>query len=171
MRVSHALILAVSLTTGCGGTGSDKPSADWSSGGESSSSTTPSDPFGGEEADADGTAIDTGDGESDDSFTDAEEEDSGTVHEVSTSDSNNNFTPQDLTIDVGDTVRFVMTSTHNAIEVSQETYDSRGTTPIDDGFQVTFGETRDVTFTEIGTHYYVCTPHVTMDMIGTISVE
>ena len=171
MRISHALVLAVSLAAGCGGTGSDKPSADWSGGGESSSSTTPSDPFGGEEADADGTAIDTGEGEVDDGFTDAEEEVSGTVHEVSTSDSNNDFTPQDLVIDVGDTVRFVMTSTHNAIEVNQDTYDARGITPIEGGFQVGFGETQDVTFTEVGTHYYVCTPHVTMGMIGTISAE
>ena len=118
----------------------------------------------GTELDDTETAADEGSEDTDDDAVEAD-------HTINTSDSNNDFTPQDLTIAVGDTVRFVMTLTHNAIEVSQETYDSRGTTPIDDGFQVTFGETRDVTFTEIGTHYYVCTPHVTMDMIGTISVE
>ena len=102
---------------------------------------------------------------------DSDEDVSDADHTINTSDYNNDFTPQDLTIAVGDTVRFVMTATHNAIEVTQETYDSRGTTPIDGGFQVTFGETQDVTFTEVGTHYYVCTPHVTMGMIGTITVE
>ena len=102
---------------------------------------------------------------------DSDDDASGADHTINTSDSNNDFTPQDLTIAVGDTVRFVMTATHNAIEVSQDTYDNRGTTPVDGGFQVTFGETKEVTFTEAGTHYYVCTPHVTMGMIGTITVE
>ncbi len=81
------------------------------------------------------------------------------------------FTPEDLTIAVGDTVRFVMSATHNAIEVSEDTYNSRGIDALDGGFQVTFGETQEVTFTEAGTHYYVCTPHVTIGMIGTITVE
>ena len=102
---------------------------------------------------------------------DTEEEAGDADHTINTSDSNNDFTPQDLTIAVGDTVRFVMTSTHNAIEVSQETYDARGIDPLSGGFQVGFGETQDVTFTEAGIHYYVCTPHVTLGMIGTITVE
>ena len=117
---------------------------------------------------------DTGSADSEstsDEGADSDDDASGADHTINTSDSNNDFTPQDLTIAVGDTVRFVMTATHNAIEVSQDTYESRGTTPVDGGFQVTFGETKDVTFTEAGTHYYVCTPHVTMGMIGTITVE
>ena len=81
------------------------------------------------------------------------------------------FTPEDLTIAVGDCVNFVMSNTHNAVEVSQETYDSRGITPLDDGFEVDYGETLEVYFGEAGTHYYVCQPHAGMDMIGTITVE
>jgi plastocyanin len=79
--------------------------------------------------------------------------------------------PEDLTIAVGDTVRFKMSSSHNAIEVSQSTYESGATKPLEGGFQVDYGETLDVIFEQAGTHYYVCQPHVTLDMIGTITVE
>ena len=82
-----------------------------------------------------------------------------------------NFTPKDLTVPVGATVKFVMSKTHNAIEVSKETYDNRESTALDGGFEVQFGETKEVKFEEAGVHYYVCTPHVTMDMVGTITVE
>ena len=102
---------------------------------------------------------------------DADADADGTVHEVVSVDGDMTFTPEDLTIAVGDTVRFVNSPTHNAIEVSEDTYDSLGTTPLDGGFQVNFGETGEVTFTEAGTHYYVCTPHVTIGMVGTITVE
>jgi len=81
------------------------------------------------------------------------------------------FMPEDIAIPVGTTVTFEMTSTHNAIEVSQETYENRGSTPLEGGFTVNFGETKDVTFDEAGVYYYVCQPHVGMDMIGTITVE
>ena len=94
-----------------------------------------------------------------------------TIVEVSSTDGDMSFSPVDLTISAGDTVRFVMSATHNAIEVSQDTYDTRGVTPLDGGFQVTFNETKEVTFSEPGVHYYVCTPHVTIDMVGTITVE
>ena len=95
----------------------------------------------------------------------------GTVHEVTTTLASMAFDPVDLTIAVGDTVKFVMVSNHNAIEVSKETYDAKGTEPLDGGFEVDFGETKEVTFTEAGVHYYVCQPHVMIDMIGTITVE
>ena len=94
-----------------------------------------------------------------------------TVYTVTTSDSSMDFDPKDLTIAVGDVVRFEMTATHNAIEVTQDTYENRGGSPLVGGFQVTFGETREVTFSEAGTFYYVCQPHVMMEMIGTITVE
>jgi len=101
----------------------------------------------------------------------------GTVHEVTTTDNTDDmevymdFTPEDLTIAVGDCVNFVMSDTHNAIEVSQESYDSLDGAALDGGFQVQFGETAEVYFGEAGTHYYVCQPHVAMEMIGTITVQ
>ena len=95
----------------------------------------------------------------------------GTTHEVTTADGDMTFTPENLTIAAGDTVRFFMSPTHNAIEVSKDTYDALGITALDGGFAVNFGETKEVTFTEPGIHYYVCTPHVKINMIGTITVE
>ena len=101
----------------------------------------------------------------------------GTVHTVTTTDDRSDqelymdFSPENLTISAGDCVNFVMSNTHNAIEVSQETYDSRGFEALDGGFEVGFGETKEIRFDEPGTHYYICLPHVYMDMIGTITVE
>ena len=80
------------------------------------------------------------------------------------------FAPADLTIAAGDTVRFIMGGSHNATEVSSETYEARGTTPLPGGFFVDYGATEEVRFDEVGVHYYVCTPHVP-GMIGTITVE
>ena len=94
-----------------------------------------------------------------------------TKHTVTTTNESMDFMPADLTIAVGDIVTFEMTATHNAIEVSKETYDDTNVTPLEGGFRVEFGETLDVTFDTAGTFYYVCQPHVKMGMIGTITVE
>ena len=96
---------------------------------------------------------------------------SGTTHTVTTTLESMDFMPADLTIAVGDTVRFEMTSNHNAIEVSQDTYDQRTVERLSGGFVVEYGETAEVVFSEPGVHYYICEPHVMMDMIGTITVE
>jgi plastocyanin len=95
----------------------------------------------------------------------------GEVATILTMDSSLEFMPADITISAGDTVRFVMTATHNAIQVSMEAYDARQVTPLPGGFQVDFGDTEDITFDQPGVYYYVCTPHVTFDMVGTITVE
>ncbi|MEM7138011.1 MAG: plastocyanin/azurin family copper-binding protein [Myxococcota bacterium] len=95
----------------------------------------------------------------------------GNVVDVTTADGILEFMPADVTVSVGDTVRFELTPTHNALEVSEETYDARGITPLDGGFEVDFGQTGEITFDSPGVHYYVCTPHVSADMIGTITVR
>ncbi len=101
----------------------------------------------------------------------------GTVHMVTTTDDTSDidaymdFAPADITISVGDCIEFVMSRTHNAVEVSQETYESRGFTALEEGFSVSYGETERVRFDEAGTHYYICVPHVGADMVGTITVE
>jgi plastocyanin len=95
----------------------------------------------------------------------------GTTHTVTTTDASMDFMPADLTIAVGDTVRFEMSPTHNAIEVSQTVYDARTIERLEGGFAVEYGETADVVFSTAGVHYYICEPHVTIDMIGTITVE
>jgi plastocyanin len=101
----------------------------------------------------------------------------GTIHDVTTTDDTfdmelyMDFTPEDLTIAVGDCVNFIMSDTHNAIEVSEDSYNNRDGTPLEGGFGVQFGETLEVYFGEAGTHFYVCQPHISTDMIGTITVE
>lgn len=88
-------------------------------------------------------------------------------HTISAS-SYNIFSPSDLTINIGDTVFFVNMSTHNAVEVDENTYNNNGTTS-NGGFELyTDGY---VVLEEVGTHYYVCTPHVMFGMKGKINVE
>ena len=89
------------------------------------------------------------------------------THTIYASDYNI-FSPSELTIQVNDTVYFENLSSHNAVEVNEETYNNNGTTSNggfslqDDGY---------VVFNEAGTYFYVCTPHVMMGMKGYILVE
>ena len=91
---------------------------------------------------------------------------SPTSHEIYASNYNI-FTPSELTISLDDTVYFQNLITHNAVEVSEETYNNNGTTPngefalYSDGYHV---------FNQVGTYFYVCTPHVGMGMKGIINV-
>jgi plastocyanin len=89
------------------------------------------------------------------------------THTIYASDYNI-FSPSELTIQVNDTVYFENLSSHNAVEVNEETYNNNGTTSNggfsleDDGY---------VVFNEAGTYFYVCTPHVMMGMKAYIIVE
>ena len=85
------------------------------------------------------------------------------THTVYASDYNI-FSPSELTIQV-DTVYFENLSSHNAVEVNEETYGTTsngGFSLEDDGY---------VVFNEAGTYFYVCTPHVMMGMKAYIIVE
>jgi plastocyanin len=81
------------------------------------------------------------------------------------------FSPQSTTITAGDIVVFVLESMHNAVEVSQTTYSSNGNTPLSGGFSIGFGggqvPAENLT---VGTHYFVCDPHASIGMKGTITV-
>ena len=81
------------------------------------------------------------------------------------------FTPGTLTITVGDSVNFVVGSSHNPTEVSQTTWNANGNTPLP-GFTLPFGGgmvlPSDLT---VGTHYYVCSNHAGSAMKGTIIVQ
>jgi plastocyanin len=79
------------------------------------------------------------------------------------------FSPSLLTINAGDTVRFQLDTIHNAVEVSQATWNANGNTP-NGGFSVGFGG-GDVLFTTPGTYYYVCQPHAGSGMKGRIVVQ
>jgi plastocyanin len=81
------------------------------------------------------------------------------------------FTPNEITIAVGDNVNFVIGNSHNAVEVSQATYNSNGNAPLPGGFSVPFGggavPAEKLT---AGIHYYVCEPHAEFGMKGKITV-
>jgi plastocyanin len=86
--------------------------------------------------------------------------------------SNFTFSPTLLTINLGDTVQFVLGPAHDAREVAQDTWDSNGNTPLPEGFQTPDGG--GFVYPDqlqAGTHYYVCTPHVVGGMKGRIVVN
>jgi plastocyanin len=81
------------------------------------------------------------------------------------------FSPSTLTIQVGDVVNFTLSQDHNAVEVSQATYNAGGNTPLDgSNFKINYGGGSH-TFTAAGTYYFVCTPHASVGMKGIITVQ
>lgn len=87
---------------------------------------------------------------------------------------NNNltFSPQTITINAGDTVVFEISSGHNVVEVSQQTWNNNGNTVLSGGFGLPFGGGTLLTANlTTGTHYYVCTPHASMGMKASIIVQ
>jgi plastocyanin len=78
------------------------------------------------------------------------------------------FTPDEITVNQGDTIIFSLGYTHNAVEVSKATWDTNGNTP-DGGFSVGYGGGQVIMDTP-GTFYYVCTPHAVYGMKGIINV-
>lgn len=88
------------------------------------------------------------------------------------SSSGSSFSPASLTITTGDDVTFNLETIHNAVEVSQATYNANGSTPLAGGFEVAFGGGNvAASFLTVGTHYYVCQSHVSSGMKGTIIVQ
>ena len=79
------------------------------------------------------------------------------------------FSPDSINIAAGDSVKFVLASTHNAIEVTKATWDINGNTAKAGGFSVPMGGGK-VAFPTDGTHYYVCFPHAHLGMKGVIIV-
>jgi plastocyanin len=81
------------------------------------------------------------------------------------------FSPNAVTINLGDDVTFTLPSFHNAQEVSLETWTANGTTALPGGFSVPFGG-GNVPASELteGIHYYVCMAHAASGMKGKITV-
>jgi plastocyanin len=79
------------------------------------------------------------------------------------------YSPAELTIAPGDTVKFVGTVSHPIQEVSEETWTNSGITPLAGGFAFA-GGSGTVVFPNAGVHYYVCTAHVSLGMKGKIIV-
>jgi plastocyanin len=78
-----------------------------------------------------------------------------------------NFSPADTTVTIGDTIKFSLGNTHNVLEVSQEDWDAEQNIALSGGFSLPLGggilPTAQLT---PGTHYYICTPHITIGMKG-----
>jgi plastocyanin len=82
------------------------------------------------------------------------------------------FSPSTITITAGDDVIFNLASIHNAVEVSQATWNANGTTKLSGGFETAFGGGQVLSSQlGVGTHYYVCTTHASLGMKGTIIVQ
>lgn len=93
----------------------------------------------------------------------------GTTYTIT--NSGNTYSPATITISPGDSVRFNIGSFHDAVEVSEATWNANGNTALP-GFTLPFGGglllPADL---PVGTHYYVCTPHASLGMKGTIIVQ
>ena len=91
---------------------------------------------------------------------------------ITVTNSGNSFSPNLITVNDDDTVRFLLASNHDAREVSQATWNANGSTALPGGFQTPFsgGFVFPVQLT-VGTHYYVCTPHANIGMKGRIIVN
>lgn len=83
--------------------------------------------------------------------------------------SGNTFTPNQISIQQGDTVNFSIGGSHNVVEVSQQTWDANGSTS-NGGFTLGFGG-GELVFNTPGTYYYVCEPHASLGMKGVIEVS
>ena len=79
------------------------------------------------------------------------------------------FSPDTLIASLGDTITFSMTPTHNAIEVSEETY-TNNDTQSNNGFSINYGETKNIILDQAKVYYYVCQPHIQFNMKGIIIV-
>ncbi len=80
------------------------------------------------------------------------------------------FSPNSITIQVGDTIDWQIAGNHNVVEVTQMTWNMNQTTALPGGFSTPFGGGK-VGFGQPGTYYYVCQPHASASMKGTVTVN
>ena len=91
-----------------------------------------------------------------------------TVHTVN--NSNFTFSPATLTVMEGDTIDFSIGGSHNVVQVDSSTWASNGNTPLSGGLSTPFGGGMLV-LNDVGTFFYVCSPHAGLGMKGQITVE
>jgi plastocyanin len=80
------------------------------------------------------------------------------------------FSPDSISLNLGDTLIFQLGSIHNAVEVSQTTWNLNGTSALPEGFSTPFTGGQ-ITGLTAGMHYYVCTNHAFMGMKGRVYVN
>ena len=81
-----------------------------------------------------------------------------------------NFSPDTLTVIVGDTITFNLSNSHNAVEVDQSVWNANNSAS-NGGFNIGFGQTGVFVPVLAQTYYYVCQPHVGMGMKGVIIAQ
>jgi plastocyanin len=91
-----------------------------------------------------------------------------TTHQVTSSGLT--YTPGTLTVNVGDTVEFMVGAGHPTREVSQATWQSNGTTALPGGFDFPSGNAK-VYIATAKTYYYICTSHAAQGMKGQIVAQ
>jgi len=79
------------------------------------------------------------------------------------------FNPDTLQVTIGDNISFNISASHNAVEVSETTFNNNDTTS-NNGFNIPYGG-GSFTADSIKTYYYVCQPHASMGMKGVIIVN
>ena len=79
------------------------------------------------------------------------------------------FSPDTLQVTIGDTISFNISASHNAVEVSETTFNNNGSTS-NNGFNIPYGGV-SWTADSIKTYYYVCQPHASAGMKGVIIVN
>ncbi len=80
------------------------------------------------------------------------------------------FNPSILNVQPGNNVQFNTGSEHPVLQVSQSTWNSNGSTPLQGGFSFPSGSGIFNPNTT-GTFYYICTVHIGSGMKGTITVS
>ncbi|MFZ1678310.1 MAG: T9SS type A sorting domain-containing protein [Saprospiraceae bacterium] len=81
------------------------------------------------------------------------------------------FSPETITITLGDSVKFTVNSIHKPVEVSEATWNANGNTS-SGGFNLPFGGGLVLPAQlQVGTHFYVCSPHAGQGMKGKIIVQ
>lgn len=82
------------------------------------------------------------------------------------------FDPEEVTISVGETVRWVWeTDTHNIVVDSQPEGANWEGTEGDASTVYDTGHEYEYTFETAGTYEYICAPHESVGMVGTVEVE
>ncbi len=93
-----------------------------------------------------------------------------TKHIISTVSTS--FSPAITTANVGDTIEFVLVDVHTATQVDQNAWETNANTPLAGGFNFSAGTNLYILkSSDIGTIYFVCTPHASIGMKGIINVQ
>ena len=80
------------------------------------------------------------------------------------------FYPDTLFVAMFDTISVSLGPTHNMVQVDSLTWFSGGVSPLLGGFNIPFGGSLDLVFDTPGIYYYICQPHVQLNMKGVIVV-